>query len=138
MFSLHQRLKDDTVEVVRLGLSVVLLLNDRTVPWLILVPARPGAVELHDLSAADRGVLIEEVALASKVIAEVHGPDKINVGALGNIVSQLHIHVIGRSKTDRAWPGPVWGTPGARPYTRGELDRELDALTGAFKKYSPV
>ncbi|MBI5468875.1 MAG: HIT family protein [Deltaproteobacteria bacterium] len=137
MFTLHQRLKDDTVEVTRLSLSSVLLMKDRTVPWLILVPGREGASEMHALSKEDRAVLIEEITLASKVLEKLYRPDKINIGALGNLVPQLHIHVMGRFKTDRAWPGPVWGKDGAEPYTEAELGKAVGELKEAFKSFQP-
>lgn len=121
MFVLDQRLKDDTVEVVSLKLSRVLLMKDRSFPCLILVPQREDIREIYELSAEDRGVLMEEITLASQVIVKLYKPDKVNIGALGNVVPQLHIHVIGRFRTDRAWPGPVWGTGPAEPYTEEDL-----------------
>lgn len=116
MFQLHERLKRDTFEVTELKLSLVLLMNDSSVPWLILVPKREGVSEIHALPKKDRAQLIEEVSAVSEAIEEIYSPDKINIGALGNIVPQLHIHVIGRSKGDRAWPGPIWGQGQAVPY----------------------
>ncbi|MDH4232914.1 MAG: HIT family protein [Nitrospirota bacterium] len=130
MFMLHQRLQEDTVDVVRLGLSRVLLMNDSSFPWLILVPEREGTSEIYELNVADRAVLIEEIAIASEIIRQLYSPDKINAGALGNLVPQLHIHVIGRFRTDRAWPGPVWGTGPAQPYA----EEELDIVSGRLKK----
>ncbi len=130
MFMIHQRLQEDTICIVRLGLSRVLLMNDSSFPWLILVPEREGTREIHELGAADRAILIEEIAAASEIIQLLYSPDKINTGALGNIVPQLHIHVIGRFRTDRAWPGPVWGTGPACPYT----EEELDIVSGRFRK----
>ena len=79
-------MKDDTVEVVRLKLSVVLLMKDRSFPWLILVPERENIREIHELSVKDRAVLMEEISLASQVIEMLYKPDKINIGALGNMV----------------------------------------------------
>ena len=121
MFTLHQRLQEDTIEIIRLKLSRVLLMNDSSFPWLVLVPERQGVQEVYELSIEDRSVLIEEIAAASEIIQQLYSPDKINIGALGNLVPQLHIHVIGRFRTDRAWPGPVWGTGTARPYADEEL-----------------
>lgn len=120
MFTLHDRLKTDTVEVTRLKLSRVLLMNDRALPWLILVPERDNITEWHDLLYEDRTALMEEIVLVSKVIQELYNPDKINIGSLGNIVSQLHIHIIGRFRSDRAWPGPLWGTVPITPYSDNE------------------
>lgn len=119
-FILHERLQADTHEIIRLVLCRVLLMNDAAVPWLILVPERPGISEIHELSPDDRALLIEEVSYASDAVQRLYGPDKINIGALGNIVSQLHIHVIGRYRYDRAWPGPMWGTGPAKAYTPAE------------------
>ncbi|ROP83657.1 diadenosine tetraphosphate (Ap4A) HIT family hydrolase [Stella humosa] len=109
MFTLDPRLEGDTIPVIQLGLSTVLLMDEPAWPWLILVPMRADVRELTDLSADERQVLIEEIALAERVLARLHRPDKLNVGALGNMVPQLHIHVIARHTTDPAWPRPVWG-----------------------------
>lgn len=128
MFQLHERLAGDTAAVCTLGLCRVLLMDNRLWPWLILAPERPGVTEVHHLSPADRARLIEEVAQASEVLEEMFGPDKINVGALGNIVPQLHVHVIARSTTDRAWPGPVWGAGHAERYDPAERDALADKL----------
>jgi diadenosine tetraphosphate (Ap4A) HIT family hydrolase len=109
MFDLHPRLAADTVPLGTLALSRVLLMNDARFRWLILVPAREGLREIHDLDAAGRAALIEEVTLASEALSTLYRPDKINVGALGNMVEQLHVHVVARRRDDAAWPGPVWG-----------------------------
>ena len=135
MFILHERLKADTVDITRLRLCRVLLMNDGSFPWLILVPEKEGLRELHDLPEKERGLLMEEIALASRVIEHLYKPDKINVGALGNLVPQLHIHVIGRSETDRAWPGPVWGSGPAVPYGDDEKERTRERLEKAFLNY---
>lgn len=137
-FELHKKLKEDASFITDLGLSRVLLLNDSTMPWLILVPRRKGVREIYELGEADRLTLMEEVTIASKVIEELYSPDKINVGALGNIVDQLHIHVIGRSVADRAWPGPAWGSRGSIPYTACDLKAESARLKNAFLNVKPV
>ena len=85
-------------------------MNDRRLPWLMLVPARPDVTELIELDAADRARLIEELALASTVLRDLFRRTKMNVAALGNVVAQLHVHVIARFASDAAWPGPAWGT----------------------------
>lgn len=108
-FVLDPRLDADTLPVGDLALSRVLLMNDARFPWLILVPRRADVSELTDLSSADAAALMEEIRLATRVMLEMARPDKVNVGALGNMVAQLHIHVIGRFRSDPAWPGPVWG-----------------------------
>ena len=115
-FALDARLAADTIAVAELGLSRVLLMDDARYLWLILVPRRDNLSELIDLGAADRVVLMEEIALVSKALIGQPGVDKINVGALGNIVRQLHVHIVARSVLDAAWPGPVWGSGAPRRY----------------------
>lgn len=135
MFSLHERLRADTLEITRLRLSRVLLMDDRSFPWLILVPERENVRELYDLDEKARSVLIEEIALASRIIQHLYRPEKINIGALGNIVAQLHIHVIGRFKSDRAWPGPAWGVGPAQPYGSEEGEGTRERFEKAFLDY---
>lgn len=120
--NLHPTLARDTVEVARLALCRVLLMKDRRFPWLILVPERDLVREIHELPAGDRAVLIEEIARASEALTRLVQPDKVNVGALGNVVPQLHVHVVARFAADPAWPGPVWGSGAAVPYPDGELE----------------
>jgi diadenosine tetraphosphate (Ap4A) HIT family hydrolase len=126
-FVLDDRLDADTIELATLPLCQVRLMNDRRFPWVILVPARPDASEIIDLDAADRARLIEEVALISTIMRELFRPTKLNVGALGNVVAQLHLHVVARFAGDAAWPGPVWGTQPER-YRHDEIDRTLAPL----------
>jgi diadenosine tetraphosphate (Ap4A) HIT family hydrolase len=125
---LHERLKADTIEVARLDLSLLLLMNARQWPWLILVPQRPAVREIHELAPTDRSLLIEEISRCSRLLADLFKPDKINIGALGNIVPQLHVHVIARSTTDPAWPKPVWGTIAPERYAPDELATRLATL----------
>jgi diadenosine tetraphosphate (Ap4A) HIT family hydrolase len=120
-FALHPTLARDTVEVTRLPLCRALLMNDRRFPWLVLVPERAAVREIHELSPADRTALVEEIARASEALERLFHPDKLNVGALGNIVPQLHVHVVARAAGDPAWPGPVWGSGAAVPYPEGEI-----------------
>lgn len=115
-FELDPRLKADTVPVGDLALSSVLLMNDARFPWLILVPRRPDLSELTDLSAEDAARMMDEIRLATSVMLDLAKPDKVNVGALGNMVAQLHVHVVGRFRSDPAWPGPVWGHGTRMPY----------------------
>lgn len=102
-------------------LCQVRLQDDARFPWLVLIPRVAGAVELDDLSAADRTRLMEEVVRAGGFVraeGEAAGRpvDKLNVAALGNVTAQLHVHVVGRRRDDGLWPDPVWGRDGARPY----------------------
>lgn len=120
-FELHPILASDTIEITRLPLCRVLLMKDRRFPWLILVPERQEVREIQDLPPADRAELIEEITRASEVLTDLFRPDKINVGALGNLVPQLHMHVVARTTTDPAWPGPVWGSGPPLPYEPKDL-----------------
>lgn len=128
---LHPTLARDTVEIGRLPLCRVLLMKDRRFPWLILVPER-GAREIHELAAADRAALIEEIARASEALQRIVKPDKLNVGALGNVVPQLHVHVVARFRTDPAWPGPVWGSGDAVAYPDDSLEALRERLAVAM------
>lgn len=134
MFKLDERLRADSAEVVSIGLSAVRLINDRTMPWLILVPQVEGAREVYELDAACRVRLMDEITLASRVMVEIYKPDKLNVANLGNIVSQLHVHIIARRTNDRAWPGPVWGASGGAQYAEKELEEALSALRASFNR----
>lgn len=131
-FTLHPRLAADTIFVEDWPLSRVLLLNDARYVWLALVPRRADAVELHDLAPADRAVLMEEIARAGAGLKTLTGATKINTGALGNIVPQLHIHIVARKDGDPAWPGPVWGHSPAEPYTPSQRDQLLARLRGCL------
>ncbi len=133
-FTLHPTLAQDTVEVTRLALCRVLLMKDSRFPWLILVPEREGAREIHDLPADDRALLIEEIAQASQVLQRLFRPDKMNVGALGNVVPQLHVHVVARKASDSAWPGPVWGSGEAVLYGKAELEELRRGLEMMLQK----
>ncbi len=115
-FQLDSRLEADTIPIGDLALSSVLLLNDARFPWFVLVPRIAGVSELTDLSDEQAAQLMQEIRIATRVMMTLSKPDKVNVGALGNIVTQLHVHVIGRFRSDPAWPGPVWGNGIRTPY----------------------
>jgi diadenosine tetraphosphate (Ap4A) HIT family hydrolase len=115
-FTLAPQLAADTIPVGDLALSSVLLMDDARFPWFILVPRRAGASEMTDLSDADAATLMTEIRIATRVMLDLAKPDKVNVGALGNMVAQLHVHVVGRFRSDPAWPGPVWGHGSRMPY----------------------
>ena len=128
MFKLNERLAGDTVLVRPLTLCQVLCMNNRVWPWLILVPARPDVTELHHLSAPDRALLIEEVAQVSAAVETLFRPDKLNVAAIGNVVPQLHVHIIARRKTDAAWPRPIWGVMPPLAHDAEEVQRFISEL----------
>ena len=108
-FVLDPRLAADTHPVASLPLCDVRLMNDARYPWLILVPRRAGLVEITDLDAGEQAALWREVNRATAALRTVAPCDKLNLGALGNIVRQLHVHLVARIEGDAAWPGPVWG-----------------------------
>lgn len=108
-FSLDQRLEQDTIFIRELELSRLLLMNDNRYPWFILVPRKEGVTELFELSYIEQKLLMSEITEISKIIKSNFKSEKINVAALGNIVSQLHIHIVARFKSDMAWPDPIWG-----------------------------
>jgi diadenosine tetraphosphate (Ap4A) HIT family hydrolase len=130
-FTLNERLAADTVFVADWSLSRVLLMNDARYPWLILVPRRAGVTELFELSVQDRALLTEETARASEHLKALSKAAKINIGALGNLVPQLHVHVVARNPGDAAWPGPVWGKGEAAPYATEARDALLAKLRSA-------
>jgi diadenosine tetraphosphate (Ap4A) HIT family hydrolase len=131
-FVLHSRLEADTTFVADWSLSCVLAMNDTRYPWLVLVPRRAELTELHDLSVADRAVLMEEIARAGAALKSLSGAAKINVGALGNIVPQLHIHVVVRTEADAAWPGAVWGHGRPVPYEAAARDSLIARLKASL------
>ncbi|MCX7515307.1 HIT domain-containing protein [Frateuria hangzhouensis] len=115
-FLLDPRLAADTHPVARLVLCELRLMDDARFPWLVLVPQRAGLVEISDLTPAERTLLWHEVDRAGAALKAVAPCDKLNLGALGNIVRQLHVHMVARREGDAAWPGPVWGHGRAEPY----------------------
>ncbi len=116
LFTLHPRLAADTLPVRELALSSLRLMNDATYPWVLLVPRVPDARELHQLNAHHQSTLWQELMLVSRALERLCAPHKLNVGALGNLVPQLHVHVVARFEGDAAWPGPVWGAVAPTAY----------------------
>jgi len=127
-FVLHPLLQADTTFVADWALSRLLLMDDARFPWLVLVPRRAGASELHDLIHGERLVLMEEIARAGRGLSAFASAKKINVGALGNIVPQLHVHVVARKESDDAWPGAVWGHGTAIAYEADARDALITQL----------
>ena len=115
-YSLDPKLAAESFPLGKLALSEVRLFDDARFPWLLLIPQRTGLVEIIDLAPAELSRLSEEIALASGVLEAATSPFKLNVAALGNVVRQLHVHVIARFETDEAWPNPVWGRGQRVPY----------------------
>ena len=132
-FQLDERIVRDSDLLTKIGLCELRLMKDSRWPWLMLVPQRPGASEIFDLTPLDQTMLTFETTLVAEALKTVTGATKINVAALGNTVRQLHVHVIARSEGDANWPGPVWGFGTAEPRSADETKafsaNILDALT---------
>ncbi|MCW8914680.1 MAG: HIT family protein [Magnetovibrio sp.] len=131
-FILDPTLAKDTVEITKLDICLVLLIRDRTYPWLILVPAVHGLRDLDDLNPEQLQTVMAEVDHISKVMKAQFQPYKMNVAALGNVVEQLHIHVIARFQGDPAWPAPVWGAHPPQDYSDADRDHLVDQIRTAL------
>jgi len=131
VFKLDPRLSSDTLQIASWPLCEVLLMNDSHFPWLILVPKISGATELYHLTKNQRIQLDAESIFLSETLMKLYQGTRLNVAALGNVVSQLHIHHVVRFQTDSAWPAPVWGKFAAKPY-------EEDALNQQIKMLAPI
>lgn len=127
-FALDSRLATDTVAVIGLPLCDVRLMNDARFPWLVLVPRRVGMVEISDLAGDEQTALWRELMLAGAALRTIGPCDKLNVGALGNIVRQLHLHVVARHRGDAAWPGPVWGHGTAERFAAASMTARIASL----------
>ena len=130
---LHPQLAEDTHPVAHWTLSELRLMDDANHPWLILVPRVEDAVELIDLTDTQQAELTREIAMASRALQVAFKPHKLNVAALGNLVPQLHVHVIARFEDDIAWPRPVWGMASAQPYSPEALVPRMQRLLAALK-----
>tara|TARA_Y100001960_G_scaffold82962_2_gene88619 strand:- start:490 stop:894 length:405 start_codon:yes stop_codon:yes gene_type:complete len=128
MFKLDARLENDTIELGNIEFIKVLMSKDSNYPWLILVPEIADATELFDLDAQQQQLLMQTITKISKDMQVEFSADKINVGALGNVVKQLHIHIVARFETDIAWPGPIWGQHPAKPYTQKQLETQINKM----------
>ncbi|MGU3496425.1 HIT domain-containing protein [Xanthobacteraceae bacterium A53D] len=132
-FTPDPRLAADGPVLGNLALCQLRLVADARFPWVVMIPRRPGLVEIIDLPADERAVLMEEIASVSSALKQVSGAAKLNVAALGNVVSQLHVHIVGRNPGDAAWPGPVFGTGPRQPYdpaAQQALEAGLKAALG--------
>lgn len=128
VFKLHPQLIQDTLFVTDLVLSRLLLKNDARFFWLILVPRKPEISELIDLTSAEQEALLAEINLLSKLLKESYEADKLNIASIGNIVPQLHIHVIARYQKDCAWPAPVWGFQEPLPFSAEKSESLVEIL----------
>ena len=131
-FQLDPRLAADSIALARWALCQVRLMNDANYPWLVLVPEQPDLRDLHDLAPDHLPAMMDEIVRASRALQAVFRPEKLNVAAIGNIVPQLHVHVVARFATDPAWPKPVWGAVPPRAYEPHALDMRMKALLDSF------
>lgn len=127
-WTLHPQLEKDTVNIGDLPLSRVLVIRDANYPWLLLVPRRPDATEIIDLDEVEQAQLTTEINRVARALKDVTKPDKLNIAALGNMVPQLHVHIVARRKSDAAWPRPVWGMVPPLDHDPQELETFIGAL----------
>jgi len=127
-WSLHARLKEDTIDIGDLPLSRVLVIKDANYPWLLLVPRRAQTSEIIDLDEVEQAQLMAEISRVARALKDITKCDKLNIAALGNMVPQLHVHVIARRANDAAWPRPVWGAVPPLAHDAEEVQRFISAL----------
>jgi diadenosine tetraphosphate (Ap4A) HIT family hydrolase len=127
-WSLHPQLARDTQTLGDLPLSRLLVVNDANWPWLLLVPRRIGVSEIIDLDEVEQAQLMTEITRAARSMKTATGCDKLNMAALGNVVPQLHVHVIARREGDAGWPRPVWGAAPAMAYEKHALEQFMESL----------
>ena len=127
-WSLHSRLNEDTIDIGDLPLCRVLVIKDAHYPWLLLVPRRPEAVEIIDLDEVQQAQLMTEMTRVVCALKEITKCDKLNIAALGNLVPQLHVHIIARRSSDVAWPRPVWGVMPPLAHDAEEVQTFISAL----------
>ena len=132
-FTLDPQLKADSIPLAELELCTVRLMKDANYPWLLMVPKYNGLAELIDLARQDQHRLMDEIRQVSQALQITTKCDKLNVAALGNMVRQLHVHVIARSENDPAWPGPIWGKVPMKDYEPGEAEALLEKLQQAMQ-----
>ena len=127
-WSLHSQLQKDTIDIGDLPLCRVLVIKDAHYPWLLLVPRRPDAVEIIDLEEVEQAQLMTEISRVARALKAITQCDKLNVAALGNVVPQLHVHIIARRTGDAAWPRPVWGVAPPLAHDAAEVQTFISAL----------
>lgn len=132
-FQLDARLEADSHAVAELGLCSLRLMDDQRFVWLLLIPRRAGLREVFDLAAFEQAELLIELNHTARALTAVAQPHKLNLGALGNIVEQLHLHLVARQPGDAAWPGPVWGHGARVPYPAEALQARVSQLRAALE-----
>lgn len=133
-FSIDPRLERDSVAIADLGLCRLRLSRDARWPWLLAIPQRAGVTEMFELAPLDQTMLTFEINEAAKALSVVTGADKINVAAIGNIVRQLHIHIVARFEGDANWPGPIWGHGTPEPRSDEDIEALARKITEAMAR----
>jgi diadenosine tetraphosphate (Ap4A) HIT family hydrolase len=134
MFELHPKLKEDCFVLGDFSLCTLLMMNDHHYPWFILVPKREKIKEAFELTEEEQAQLNKEVIYFSHLVKNSFQAQKMNVATLGNMVPQLHVHVIARFDSDVSWPNPVWGHTQAKKFEKEQLLNRVDILMAAFKE----
>ncbi len=134
-WKLDERLRKSSIEIGNFALSNIRLVDDKRWPWLLLIPRVPGAIEVHDLEHADIVQAAAETSQVAQILKQYTGCLKINTAAIGNMVEQLHIHVVARNSGDANWPGPIWGYGEPVQYDGPERDKIVAELTIRFEKF---
>ena len=132
---LDPRLKSDSTFVTDLRLCHIRLNHNAAFPWILLIPNTENAIEIIDLSSAEQQLLMEEISLSSQVMRHLFNPKKLNVANLGNIVPQLHVHIIARYDHDKAWPGPVWNSEISDVYASDDKAERIIQLKATFQHF---
>jgi diadenosine tetraphosphate (Ap4A) HIT family hydrolase len=127
-FALHPQLQNDTIDIGDMPLSRVLVVKDANYPWLMLVPRRADVAEIIDLDEVAQAQLMTEINRVGRALKDITKCDKLNIAALGNVVPQLHVHIVARRKNDAAWPRPIWGVVGPLPHDAEEVQTFISAL----------
>lgn len=133
-FRLHPQLEKDTFRIGEFNLSEILLMNDARYPWIILVPHLPNLTDITDLNKSERSIFTEEINFAADAVKRHFQPERVNIAMLGNIVPQLHCHIIARFKNDFAWAKPVWGIGEAIAYSENEKETMFETLRKIFAR----
>ena len=134
-FNLDERLKQDSIFITKLELSEVRLINNTSYNWLILVPQINEIFELTDLEESQYDILCKEIRLISKLMQQIFQPDKLNIAAIGNIVRQLHIHIVARFKDDELFPKPMWGCT-FKPYSSEEINLKVNKIISSINSHA--
>jgi len=133
-FNLHPQIEADSALITNLNLCQVRLHNNAAFPWLMLIP-NTKEIEIVDLSPQDQQILMKEICQASSVMRQLYKPTKLNIASIGNAVSQIHVHVLARYNTDKAWPRPVWYCGVDAEYTPNEKEKHIHLIKEAFNGF---